>query len=204
MNLPNPPPEEKLLRLIRGQTSQPSSGTPASAPDAKADARVQAPVLRARRWNFSWVTGTITALGLILIMEVGGLVMEATRRQPVIVAPRQLPVPAASANASTTPFDEMPTLASSVSGSVFASSPSSSTASVRAMPSATAKQLASRLTLMGIVSGEPAQAIIEDAQTKKTYFAVIGQMVVEGALVEQILQNRVVLDMNGEKIELAL
>jgi len=60
------------------------------------------------------------------------------------------------------------------------------------------------LTLMGIVSGNPAQAIIEDAETKKTYFVTPGQMVVDGAVLERVLDNRVVLDLNGEKIDLTL
>ena len=71
-------------------------------------------------------------------------------------------------------------------------------------PSGSANLLSSRLTLMGIVSGEPAQAIIADSQTQKTYFVSVGQPVAEGAMLEQILDNRVILNYSGEKIELTL
>ena len=64
--------------------------------------------------------------------------------------------------------------------------------------------MAARLTLMGIMAGNPGQAIIEDSQTKKTYFVTVGQGVVEGAVVEKILDNRIQLDLAGEKIELSL
>ena len=57
---------------------------------------------------------------------------------------------------------------------------------------------------MGIVAGEPAQAIIEDTQTNKTYFVTAGQAVVEGAVLDKVLDNRVILDLDGEKIELSL
>ena len=57
---------------------------------------------------------------------------------------------------------------------------------------------------MGIVSGDPGEAVIEDAETKKTYFVTTGQAVVEGATLERVLDNRVILDLGGEKIELTL
>ena len=57
---------------------------------------------------------------------------------------------------------------------------------------------------MGIVAGDSPQAIIEDSETKKTFFVTAGQMVVDGAVVEQVLDHRVVLTVAGEKIELSL
>jgi type II secretory pathway component PulC len=64
--------------------------------------------------------------------------------------------------------------------------------------------LVTRLTLSGIVAGDPAQAIIEDTETKKTYFVTAGQPVAEGAVLDQVESNRVILDLNGEKITLSL
>ena len=98
---------------------------------------------------------------------------------------------------------DMPSLTASAARALFAPSAFTADAS-HAPPSVSAKLLASRLTLMGIVSGNPAQAIIEDSQTQKTYFVTTGQAVVEGAVLEQVLDNRVVLDLGGEKIELTL
>ena len=46
--------------------------------------------------------------------------------------------------------------------------------------------------------------IIEDSETKKTFFVTAGQMVIEDAVVEQVLDSRVILTVAGEKIELSL
>ena len=70
--------------------------------------------------------------------------------------------------------------------------------------SVAAKELAARLNLMGIVAGDQPQAIIEDSQTHKTYFVISGQAVSEGAVVEKVLENRVILSIDGETIELTL
>ncbi len=70
--------------------------------------------------------------------------------------------------------------------------------------SAAAQAVASRLSVIGIVAGNPMQAIIEDSKTKKTYFAIMGQRIAEGLLVQEIRQNRVILTLNGETIELSL
>jgi len=64
--------------------------------------------------------------------------------------------------------------------------------------------LAARLTLVGIMAGDPAQAIIEDPQTQKAHFVTVGQHLIEGLIVEEIREDRVLLDLNGEKIELSL
>ena len=74
----------------------------------------------------------------------------------------------------------------------------------RSAPSGSAQLLASRLTLTGVISGDPPQAIIEDSQTQKTYFVTVGQALAEGAVLDQVLDNRVILDFQGEKIELNL
>jgi len=111
--------------------------------------------------------------------------------------------------AEVPPLADMPSLAASAARPLFQSAAAGASApgvspTAGAGPSDVAKALASRLTLMGIVSGEPPQVVIEDAETKKTYFVTIGQAVVEGAVVEQVLENRVILDLGGEKIDLSL
>jgi hypothetical protein len=64
--------------------------------------------------------------------------------------------------------------------------------------------LAARLTLTGIVSGDPPQAIIEDSETHKTFFVTPGQTIVAGAMLERLEENRAVLSYGGERIELGL
>ena len=57
---------------------------------------------------------------------------------------------------------------------------------------------------MGIVAGNPSQAILEDSKTGKTYFVSVGQSAVDGAVLEEVRDNRVVLSVGGERFELGL
>ena len=152
------------------------------------------------------------ALSVALGIEGIALIMEALWPMPPVETPsiRGQSSHGTGAGATTAMrLDEMPSLSASASRPLFSVSAAASSSAgtdqvTRAAPSATAQQLAARLTLMGIVAGNPAQAIIQDSQTQKTYFVKVGQPVVEGAVLEQVLEHRAVLNLNGEKIELAL
>ena len=145
------------------------------------------------------------ALGVLLGLEVLGLLLQVAWPLAAIEMPQPPAVlPAGQTEAGPAPEEALPSLAASVARPVFAPMSAGGSAAAFSPPSGSAKLLASRLTLMGIVAGDPAQAIIADAQTSKTYFVTAGQMVAEGAVVEQVLENGVVLDLAGEKIELAL
>jgi len=98
-----------------------------------------------------------------------------------------------------------PSLASAVSHPLFqagASSPSVTTPMPPGAPSMAAGALASRLSVSGVVLGEPSQAVIEDAQTKKTYLVTAGQRFLDGVMVEAIQVDRVILNRQGERIDL--
>lgn len=58
-------------------------------------------------------------------------------------------------------------------------------------------------TLKGIIAGNNPQAIIEDLKNEKTYFLFKGQRMNQ-IKVEDIKEDRVILDINGEVLELAL
>ena len=143
----------------------------------------------------------------MLSLELLTILVQALRPLPAVQAP-QLPPSAPSVAAPAEPPEPLANLPS-LAG---AAHPVFRTSGVAAAPpsaggraaSGAARGLVSRLTLMGIVSGDPAQAIIEDAQTKKTYFVSVGQMVVDGAVLEEVLDNRVVLVLDGERVELSL
>lgn len=199
-----PPPEEKLLKLIRGKVLRP----PADAMPATAGAAGAAAMAAPARRALPWPKIAAACLGLILCAEIAWLIAQASWPLPSVPVPTVAPIAGdpPSAAPSPPPPLEMPGLAESATRPLFrspvpgAATPPKPTSG----PSDAAKQLAARLSLMGIVSGDPPQAIIEDAQTKKTFFVTVGQPVVEGAAVEQIGDNRVVLDLSGEKIELSL
>ena len=202
-----PLPEEKLLKLIREKGPH---GAVALAPPAavvsgvrlKSGARqVQALFgLKPR-----WVTLVIGGLSAVLAIELVVFAIQLMRP----VSTMRLPDAATS---STTPTEaltlsDMPSLAESASHPLFTPPVTSAIPGGQGpgtVPSPTAKLLAARLTLTGIMAGNPGQAIIEDSQTRKTYFVTTGQAVVDGAVLEQVLDNRVILDIQGEKIELTL
>jgi len=59
------------------------------------------------------------------------------------------------------------------------------------------------LNLIGIITGEELQAAIEDKSSGKTYFVYKGEYI-DDILVEDILENKVILDFRGERFELTL
>jgi hypothetical protein len=158
----------------------------------------------ARVYGFPALRVAAWSLGLALLVEIMCLTVQAIRPLPAVAVPAVAIAPAEELGGAAKPLDGMPSLAESASRRLFSTPAAAATSSSAPAPSESAKLLASRLTLMGIVSGDPAQAIIEDAQTKKTFFVTTGQTVIEGAVLEQVLDNRVILDLGGEKIELTL
>ena len=212
-----PPPEEKLLQLIRGKGPKRPAPTPSSTQAvqaAAASAGSVAVVIGRPRGGFSfpWTRVAIGALSVALGIEGIALIVEALWPMPLVETPSIRAQSSHGTGAGTTTamgLDEMPSLAASASRPIFAVSAAASSSTgtdqvTRAAPSATAQLLAVRLTLMGIVAGNPAQAIIQDSQTQKTYFVKVGQPVIEGAILEKVLEHRAVLNLNGEQIELAL
>ena len=200
-----PPPEEKLLKLIRGKPSRPSAEAGSAVP-AGVETTAMAPMAkRPAGWRgLPWTRWAVAGLGAVLGLEAICLLLQVVWPFPATDIPRPSAV-AADAQAQEAPApEELPSLAASASRPLFSPMSAGPSASGFSPPSSSAKLLASRLTLMGIVAGSPAQAIIADSQTNKTYFVTAGQAVVEGAVVEQVLENHVVLDLAGEKIELVL
>ncbi len=202
-----PPPEEKLLRLIRAKQARPASEAGTAAASAHA---VPAPLAlltgvaeRAVKGQIPWPKLAAAGLAAALGIEVLWLLVQLLRPLPPVALPAVQDAAQTEERASAAP-EALPSLAGSVSRPLFAASGGSSAPAEYRPPSAPAKGLASRLSLMGIVSGDPPQAIIEDSETKKTYFVTTGQPIVEGAVLEQVLDNRVVLSLDGERIELSL
>jgi hypothetical protein len=59
------------------------------------------------------------------------------------------------------------------------------------------------IVLVGIVSGENPQAVLEDKKTQRTYYVSKGQMIGE-IQVAEILQGKIILNYRGQKYELYL
>ena len=65
------------------------------------------------------------------------------------------------------------------------------------------KELTSSLSLMGIIWGEKPEAIIQDSKTNKKYFLNKGGYIGE-IVVEEIFGGKVILNYNGERVDLVL
>jgi type II secretory pathway component PulC len=59
------------------------------------------------------------------------------------------------------------------------------------------------ISLRGIIAGDDPQAIIEDSKNQKTYFLNKGQTM-NGITVRDILDGRVIIELNGEIFDLTL
>jgi len=201
-----PLPEERLLRLIRGKGRQSAGTAGAPTPPSPGAGVLKFSLPSARSRSRYGTRALIGGLGGLLVVECILLVVQALRPPPVVTAPPRPEAPDTPvAEIDTLP--PVPSLAHSASRPLFtppADVPGGASSSLRPAPSGSATLLASRLTLLGIIAGTPGQAIIEDSQTKKTYFVSPGQAVVDGAVVDQVLDSRVILDFQGEKIELTL
>lgn len=207
----NPPPEEKLLKLIRGKGPRPATETVgASQAPPRLPSRLPRGEFGSTVRMLGWSRLAVGGLSVVLLVEGSVLVVQLARPIPTLSPSRVImspPAPQAEPSEADGPVLALPSLATSATRPLFSSSSISASAggvSAGGGMSGLAKQLSARLTLMGIVSGNPAQAIIEDGETKKTYFVMTGQVVVDDAVLEQVLDNRVILDLRGEKIELSL
>ena len=210
-------PEERLLRLIRDKQPIAVQVPVRTAPSVTAGR----PGLSGMGWRLPawWLTALNVGLGGVVAGElIVAFFIFATPARPTKpstpsrrVAPSERLSPRASPPGPRTGgmangvADAVPSLASAVSRPLFQTVGTELIPGSAAMaPSAQAGAVTARLTLMGIVTGNPPQAIIEDAQTKKSYFVTVGQGLLEGVTVEAIRPDRVVLNLHGEKIELSL
>lgn len=202
----NPLPEERLLKLIRAKVApaSASAGGQTSAAPASAAARASRP---------SWFPIALAGLSLVLVVQLGMLLQQLLAPAPTVSAlpaPDSAPAGAPVVGGSDDPLLEVPLLSQSAPQPLFGSL-IATTASAGASgsahsqgPSQSAQDLSARLSLMGIMGGEPPQVIIQDTKTQKTFFVSPGQAVVDGATLKSVLENRVILELRGEEIELSL
>ncbi|MBI3601494.1 MAG: hypothetical protein HY209_01160 [Candidatus Omnitrophica bacterium] len=68
---------------------------------------------------------------------------------------------------------------------------------------ATVDEATDNLKLVGIIAGKSPQAVVEDKKNEKTYYLNKGDSF-EGLNVQEILDNKVILDHEGKKMALSL
>ncbi|MDD2731341.1 MAG: hypothetical protein PHX21_13660 [bacterium] len=195
-------PEEKLLRLIRGQKKQGIKATP----EIKSQFKNLSYALPKKLFsilpffnfhNIILVTFVLSGFYLIIAFVRPGAtvpdvnlstlssaeVKEEKRNPKVEVKPREYYLEGLKER------------------QIFSSE--NSTETRRIVASGVNAEIVKDITLLGIVLGESPQAVIEDKKTEKTYYVTKGQFINE-LQVEDIQEGKIILNYNGQKLELYL
>lgn len=214
-------PEEKLLRLIRGERKPKDKIVPEKPAARGEDKTVTAVPVRttaprfpklgrsanySRFINVSLIVSLVT-IAVVIIIDV----ISFNSSRPAYVtgaAPKagagtvervqNTPQPRPQARGPAA-FSEGPELLGS--RELFRVSPAAAAASAR-IPQAPFEKMKD-LSLKGIIAGDKPQAILEDEKNKKSYFLYKGDSV-NNIKVEDIQSDRVILIINGEALELTL
>lgn len=199
-------PEEKLLKLIKGQkkpVSSPFIANPSAAQDVKLP-QIPAKTLK-KHFSFLSIPRIISfafvASILYLIISLISPLWETKRIEAELKEiPKAQPIlSAARKPQETKPLDFY---LSSVKTRAIFGGISESQGAGRPAKAADA-DLIKNINLVGIISGENPQAIIEDKKAQKTYYLSKGQFI--GDLeVDDIQEGKIILNYNGQRYELHL
>lgn len=215
-------PEEKLLRLIRGDKKQQPKPVVnnAQTPVNTAQAKPAAPLAvkyerRGERGRLKIVNLALIALlvsailflvydlvGSNLKAPISGVQHKTKIKKDEIPAPVSRKAQDSASQAQVTPFSSYQEVVGK--RELFKPLRTETPAAKTPKPATdSGYDKLKDLSLIGIVAGEKPQAIIEDRKIQKTYFLNKGQTVNQ-LTVEDILKDRVILDFEGEKLELVL
>jgi type II secretory pathway component PulC len=198
----NVSPEEKLLRLIRGEKK--GSGAVSSPVNLKASAGKKA----AFKLGIPSFIRNLTARKIIFIILVLSCLYFIFVFIYPLIALRKVKLPEITkekgADLEIAVRPEQKPLEDYLTGvagkQMFGSVPS---AGVSGPASGVAADLVKDINLVGIISGVNPQAIIEDKKTQKTYYLNKGQFIGEFQ-VEDIQDGKIILNYNGQRFELHL
>lgn len=201
-------PEEKLLRLIKGQKKQnlPITAKPAAASEnmetVKPNPKISLLPLLQRYSSFletrKIILGVFIAACLYLTIS--------------LVYPwfglRKIKLPKTSeakfSEARPEPKEEVKPLEFYQQGIANRSIFGSAGSQAGAMPaSAASVDLMKDINLVGVISGANPQAVIEDKKTQKTYYVTKGQFIGE-MQVEDIQEGKIIINYRGQRYELYL
>ena len=201
-------PEEKLLKLIRGQKNTTAKQEKKSLP-AISEVIEPKPILKPAGYNFvQRFFQAVSGKKIILwcfALSCAFLVFAFIN--PYFGA-KQIQLPLLKENNTAAQSDDINQnqkpleyyLEGIKSENIFGAPAS---AGENASPAAAATDLAKDITLVGIISGEDPQAVIEDKKTQKTYYLRKGQSFGETKL-EDIQEGKIILEDKGKRYELYL
>lgn len=196
-------PEEKLLRLIRGQKKQELPPQKVLLENQEAKPAVKYSIYSSIQNYLSlninkiiWVVFSLSCIYLIISFTYpwfGFKKIELPQIPPERIGEEKIP-----------PKMEIKPLESYLGGigdrQIFGATTSSKT---EKPVSSVDADLIKDMTLVGIISGENPQAIIEDKKTQKTYYLNQGQFIGEFK-VEEIQEGKIILNYQGQQYELYL
>lgn len=206
---PSASPEERLLRLIKGQAK--NVGPTQARPLPQESGLTRKPSLRAipdsagktavlQRMNI----GLFIFWCLLIFAALLFLVMTQSANSPQRYAGDSL-----AEKESLPEVEELPPKPFSYYSDIISRSALFKTA-LPAAPSAKKDspkmaplELLGNYSLAGIVSGENPQAIVEDKKSKNTYFLNKGQFLGDFRI-EDIQEGKVILELKGQRFELSL
>jgi len=211
-------PEQRLLRLIKGKQRSVSNAPDVSGNTAAGGAGADLTrSVRSEPWlsgEYSPQAKPVLRVELFLQVALGMSFLYLVFMFSIpFFSPRTLPVSSAaqSAAAKQVRFPEKDTIksfesyASQLQGkNVFAlAAATAATVTMQQTNVLAASEQLKDISLIGVISGDDPQAVIEDKRTQKTYYVNKGQFI-EQFQVEDIKDGKIVLTCGGERFELSL
>lgn len=221
----NTSPEEKLLSIIKGKRNTPESSsskpevkniepaprTPWSKIDDYISAALKSDLLKNSAFDirvlkvfnmYTLVVAAVIAGYLILDM----ILVNPSRKVALLVAKTSASGSIARAARKTMPIETKgySYYSNKVSGkNIFGAGSSTQMESQSSGIESSAELSGGNLGLVGIIPGDSPQAIVEDKKSQKTYYLAKGQSI-NGITVEEISENKVVLEYRDKKMTLFL
>jgi len=203
-------PEEKLLRLIRGRKDQEAVTNkispviaPAALADLKADFKPSAFLSVQKYLSFLsikkiiWIIFAVSCIYMISSFIYPWL--GSGEIKPPEVTQNKVAVPEDELKRQEKPYEFY--LEGIKNRQIFTSTSHQETQNPVSEAKANAADLIKDINLVGIISGENPQAVIEDKKTQKTYYVTKGQFIGEFE-VKDIQEGKVILNYKDQKYEL--
>lgn len=206
-------PEEKLLKLIKkkkepAESPKPEDAKPASQGPARLDGVLKSEIFKNKIFEPSALKNINKYL--VIILGIGAVYFLADL---IFVRPYRNIEKIISGDALTEPGKEkVPGSAEAVAVKGYDSYSSAvSNKNIFSPYSgglggdnvAVSGDISEKLGLVGVITGDSPQAIIEDKKSQKTYYLNKGQSF-DGYIVEEISEGKVILNSGGNKISLFL
>jgi len=203
------PPEEKLLKLIKNSKKQGNDDKP--VPLSSLNAQETNPAYKTSA-GFSFILKYFSfpnirnLIYFIFAFSLAYLIISFAypwfgfkNIASLPVKQEIIPDLKLKTNLQTKPFESY--LSSIRARRIFGNTTGTETSAPTALSTDTKAALIEQMTVIGIISGENYQAVIEDKKLQKTFSVVKGQSIGEFQVVD-IQNNKVVLDYAGRKYEL--